>query len=701
LAEAEQLLARVRELIAQANERRLPSDYPVVTLTVCQNFIPYAREDVEKGEVRRAQEAADEMVGMIQAATADLEKALAEKVTLQPVPRYRTSRIRIVDGHFVAATRVHSTGKRERRPVFFNGYGHFGAVRRDVEKFPRYGVNIIQIEFGPNSVFPEEGVTSEAAIEDFLSVLDRAEKNNVAVNLLLSPHYFPGWALEKWPELGKCGGGFIRFCIDAPEARDIEERFLRVVIPRIRGRRGLHSLCLSNEPIYNRTADCPHTRRLWAEWLEQRHGDIARLNERYGAKYESFADVEVPAADPVREEPRFYDWCVFNQERFAGWHKWMADIIHEIAPDIPVHAKIMPTIFQRRTIGWGVDPELFCEMGQIAGNDCWKMYSGEGEWASGWQTENMFYDLLHSMRGQPVFNSENHLITDRDTAYKPPVHVRNVLWQGAIHGQGATTIWVWERTFDPRSDFSGSIMHRPGCAEAVGKTNLDLMRLSREVALLQSAPAEVAILYSIPSIVYGAEYLSEMSGAYQALNFTGNKIDFISEGQIERGKARQYRLIVIPAAVSVKDETYRGLVRFVRRGGRVAVIGEESLAMNEYKQERDADGLLRSRRCVVIPEGLAARELRDRLLAVLREAHVSGPVKVVEAGSEEPPWGVEWLAAEDGGRTVVNLVNYTNEVKRLRISLPQGGKPVNLFTGRPLPRTVRLEPLEPLLIASR
>ena len=58
-------------------------------------------------------------------------------------------------------------GKRERRPVFFCGYGHFGSVKRDVQKLRDYGLNIIQVEFGPRSTVPSETEESTQAIEPF------------------------------------------------------------------------------------------------------------------------------------------------------------------------------------------------------------------------------------------------------------------------------------------------------------------------------------------------------------------------------------------------------------------------------------------------------------------------------------------------------------------------------------------------------
>ena len=64
------------------------------------------------------------------------------------------------------------------------GYGHFARVMNDVENLHSFGANNIQIEIGP-TMFTENYVSK---IKD---VLTRAEQNNIAVHLLVSPHYFP------------------------------------------------------------------------------------------------------------------------------------------------------------------------------------------------------------------------------------------------------------------------------------------------------------------------------------------------------------------------------------------------------------------------------------------------------------------------------------------------------------------------------
>ena len=696
LHQARQGLESLRQEIAQARAAGFAVGYPVVTQTVVEHFLDWTEEDVQEDELARADFAADDMLRSLKQARAELA-AYRKQPSLAPkTARYATSGIDISGLSFIAD--VQRDGVRERGPVFFCGYGHFGQVRHDIEILPDYGINIIQIEFGPNSVLSSETEVSNAPVEDCLSVLDRAAKSNIAVNLLLSPHYFPAWAIEKWPHLAKCKEGFINYCIDAPEARQIIEKFLRHAIPQLRGKPALHSLCLSNEPIYIDTRDCEYTKQMWAGYLRAKHGTLASMNQTLGTTYASFDEVPIPEVRQF-DSPAFYDWCVFNQQRFSAWHKWMADIIHDIAPEIPVHAKIMPTIWNRNDIAYGVDPEQFCALSQINGNDCWIGYPNDEGWANNWHTQNQFYDLLRSLRRQPIFNSENHISADRSTHYYPPEHFRMALWQGAIHGQGATTIWVWERTYDKKSDCYGNVMHRPGCAEAVGRACLDLLRLAPAVTALQNAPAPVAILYSVASIVGGEEYLNELGRAYEALNLSGVKIDFISEHQVQEGGLGQYRLLIVPGARRVTDATFESISNFAQSGGRLLVPGD-SLQDDEYGRPRDLSQVAAAlKRALRIPAGESSRAIWPRLRGILAE--LGAPeTECIDARTGEPAWGIEWLAVKHKGALLINAVNLTKQPIAVRFQ--KSGKPTgglaDLFTGKRRRQPITLEPLVPALV---
>lgn len=693
----DQLAARVDALRGQGTD---PA-YPLVTLTVLRNFVDYAREDLARGEQARAYDAALQMEEMANQAL--------KRTYLPPVPRFVTpdeGRPITVKGPGLLATVRWPDGRLEKgRPVQFVGHGHFGSVRRDVEKFPGYGMNIIQIEFGPNSVLTGEDTVSTAAIDSFLQVADRAAEAGVSINLLLSPHYFPDWALAKWPELKDCTGGFFRYCVHAPEARAVLEKFLRIVIPRIKDHPALHSLCLSNEPLSIDSVNCHTLPGQWRDWLREQHGSIERLNERWGTDYAGFDAIPVPPAN-VTPQPITYDFMRFNTEVFADFHAWMAGIIRKMAPDIPLHAKIMiGAHFSRHVHGpWSIDPELFGRLSDINGNDSWKIYSARGDWAANWQSEIMGYDFQRSVADKPIFNSENHIIPDRNLDFVPPEYISNVYWQGSIHGQSATTTWVWERTFDPTSDFAGSIMHRPACTEALGQTALDLMRLSPEVTALQSLKPPVVILWSQASVVYGDEHLGALGRLFQGMNFSGVRLGFVTERQLkeyaESGETplslQGAKVVVVPRVTHTPDSALAGLKRFIESGGNVVQVGE-CFTRDEYDRERGASTI---GELADLP--LSSEAVHDWAQTRFRDWGISRDALLLSPADDRPAWGVEYVTAEVGGRRVVNIANYRSDPVKVRLVVngqPRGG--VDLISGAEMPAEFEAPVLRPMLIEAR
>ncbi|MBP6965353.1 MAG: beta-galactosidase [Armatimonadetes bacterium] len=658
----ERKFARFLSLYASCRAHGIPLDYPTVTRTLVEQFIPLTRRDLTKGEERRADFAVKDLSRSLDGAMAEMRACLDDPKVAPIARRYRTSRMDIEGISFVADRRD-VKGKKDRGPVFFCGYGHFSQVRKDIPRFPGYGVNIIQIEVGPAITLPTADEVSLKAARDVAAVLDNAAKHNVKVNVLLSPHYFPTWAMEKWPKLGAGGGGFLGFCVDEPEAKQVIEKFLRAVIPIIGGKPALHSFCLSNESMFDRGQGCEITKQMWPRYLQKVHGDVATMNKLYGTGHSDFAAVPIPGNGDFGA-PQFYDYCIFNQDRFAGWHQWMADVIHEMAPGVPIHAKVMAwTLLQRHNVAWGIDAEKFSDFSQINGNDCIIWGREGGGWALGWHGQNMMYDLQRSVGRKPIFNSENHLTLDGSTYYLPGEHFRTALWQGAIHGQGATTIWVWDRAAD-RDDpayvwsapFYGNVMDRPGCAEAVGRTCLDLNRFADEVTALQNAKSPVAIVFSMASLIHSPRYPDAAGRAYTALNFCGVNVDFISERQLAAGKGKDYSMIVLPEVTHLPRAAFDALAR-VGIDTRLVVIGEGP-QKDPYGSALDQAAVRFVRDSYPLPaDADSEKQMWPFFIDLLEAAHALPEVRVVDAKTGEPVWGVEWLAAKVGDRQLVNVVD--------------------------------------------
>ncbi|MBN2451400.1 MAG: beta-galactosidase [Lentisphaeria bacterium] len=703
LARVEAGADRLRALVAGPGPSGA-ADHARVSLTVLDQFVAWAREDVRHDRPDRAWDAAVVMGDIAQRAIEAAQAIEQGRAPARPVPRYVTSPLRLEGPSFLGTT-AWPDGLRETRPVFFVGYGHFSQVRQDTERFPDYGCNLIQIEFGPRGVCVAEDHCDDRAVKDFLAVCDRAAAAGVAVNLLLSPHYFPEWALAKWPHLRDCRGGFFGYCVHAPEARQVIETSLRHVIPRIRDHPALHSLCLSNEPISTELDACPQVREGWQRWLEARHGTVAALNRRWRSEHRTFADIVVPR--PFPRTAAGVDFVRFNQELFAGFHAWMAEIIHEMAPNLPVHAKIMMGAhFGANPHGiWSVCPQLFGELSQIHGNDCYCMFSDHGEWTNGWQLHEMAYDFQRSTGDKAVFNSENHVITDRDHRAIPPEHLYATLWQGALHGQSATTLWVWQRTFDHASDLEGSVIHRPDAAEAVGHCALDLNRLALEMTALQRLPPAVVLFWSQASAIHDDNHWTVLRNVYRYASFLGVPLGFVTERQLEThaaGGALPHALaqggakvLVVPRARFGSDAVVDALRRIGEGPLRVLRVGE-CLTHDEYGQTRPGaplpghavDGL-------DLPELEAFKAFREASLGW----GLATPLRVLAADGM-PPYGLEVRSVRlADGRRVAAVCNHRRE--SVEVILHADGNPTpsrDLIALKRQEPGFSVEPLRPLLL---
>lgn len=679
----------------QCAAQGLPLDYPEAARTTIRQFLPLEREDARGREQRRAYFAIGDMNRSLDRSIAEMRACLANPKLARSTRRYQTGSVTL-RGLTQTGTRVDGSNRKDEGPLFFCGYGHFNQVGKDMRLWPGYGVNLIQhATFGPSAVLPAEDRVDMKEIHNLIAVLDDAAAHNVRVDLLISPHYWPAWPAAKWPQIAT--GGFLGYPVDMPESKRVLEKFLRILIPAIRDKPALHSICLSNEPGFGAPTTAANTKSMWLTYLASVHGDIAGLNARWGSSFKSFDDVPMGGGP---EDPASYDWMMFCKRRFASWHGWLGDVIHGMAPRLPVHSKVAAvfTLPSRSLIGNGADYELMGRVCDYNGNDCCSYEDRRHGYRSTWQMQGILYDMQRSFNRKPVFNSENHIVRDYSTSYTPPEHFRTVLWQGAVHGQGSTTIWVWDRATSSSHTwpFYGSVMDRPGCAEAVGVTCMDLNRFADEVTALQAVPAPVAIVYSNTSFLRNVDHMPAINRAYEALNFCGVRIDFLSDDQLAHGEGSRYKLIILPQVSHLPDDAAKALASLPGHV-RVASLGS-SPTRNAYGRPLPAElvGSIHAGAEVLDP-AQGPMDLWPPLLRELDAHHALPEWSVVEARTGKPLWGVEWLPARISGRTVVNMVNLLDKPVDVKVLLR--GKEVHardlLSFGRPAVRT--LEPETPVL----
>ncbi len=636
----------------------------------------------------------EEIDGVLMQTEDELARLRSQPRSSQPLRFPLGGPVAIRDGLFYTET---SAGKD--RPWFFYGMGHFGEVMKDLPVWREMGATVVQDgRCGPSSM--EKDGTLRGGAHALLADLARADRYGIKTDFLLSPHYLPEWAwtAQNSGGLREGGGlGFLNFNLDHPAAKDAVGRWCAVISAALKDKPALLSICLSNEPVYDKSGKTKETLPIYRQYLKEIHGgDIARLNALYGTHYKGFDDISPPGhglVDDVEKNREFYDWTRFNKQHFAEWHHWMAGILKGNLPQVPVHAKIMVFLgMDRDKLGWGVDPEEFCDATDIAGCDAYALPGGDYK-TYDWHGHEFWYDLLNSFHNQPVFNSENHIIPDgTGLVHIPAAMTRAQFWQGALHHQGATTTWVWERAAD--GSLAGSIYFRPANAYGAGRAFVDIDRFAEEVAAINRAPARVALLYSPPSIFWEGKYAGAIHGIYTHLNFLGEKTTFVSERMLQEGRVPAgVRWIVLPQATHVEDATVTALSRYVSRGGNLIHVGEGNLAFDQYHRKRNVPGDLAGGPAV---RGFVFQKETLDSQQVLRD--ILKPAELLDAGGKLA-WNVEYRLVRHGGATLVPIIDFAAEPVRVSCPAIAGKQVVDLLSGERVdPGAIRLEPMVPRLL---
>jgi len=675
-------LQNLKRKIRQERAAGRQMAYQMVDARVVESFLQYVRDDLAEDHPSH------QLRGLKGARYIErlCRETLHENEDVS-VPRYRTRPWTIRAGAFW----------QDNRPVYFTGVGHFGQVRQDIPILPDYGLNIIQIEMGPANGLPApDRIDLDAIRQHVVRWLDLAAAHHVAVNLLISPHYFPRWAFDQDPAHRQCGHGFIKFCIEAPNTRMVMEKWLDALMPLIAHHPALHSICLSNEPQYQ--GRCAYEQAAFQAWLKAKWGDIQSANRVYGTQFQRFENIDLP--QDAACYGLYFDRWRFNQDRFVAFHEHLRDRIHRFDPSLRVHAKVMAHAFEDPgRFEVGIDYERFTQLGRIAGNDCVMALSGEGrsEYACDWQTMAMNYTLQHSIAPDcPIFNSENHLIADGDMRYIPENYIQTVYWQEAIHGQGATTTWVWER--GQGGDLAENILTRANCVRAFGRVALDLQRLAPEVRALSQTPADVAILYAYSSLLPSKDYVDEARAAFEGAYFTGVVTEFVTERQIESGKLSHYKLVIVPRASYAPNAVASALNEYIQNGGTVMTVGQ-CFTQNEYRRAQNRTLVQSGRgRLVTYPDALTARAYREILDQLIEQVGAARPAGI-EGAHGEPLWGVNVRAVESDGRLLVNLLNLARKSQQVQFGMkPAVKRAFNLLDGSVIDLPLTLSPLHPTLL---
>lgn len=712
-------------LIQKCNDHGITTDYETSAYEILKEFYDYTKEDIGKGKYNLAAFNVDEMRKIYQKTKADLESYLAGEKQSRTVPRYVTSKVDIEGKNFYAD--VEENGVIERRPVYLYGFGHW-ITPEQMEIFNKnYGSNATQIVIAPSKVLMEskEGYGFEVSPDGMSALkkqLDSAEKNNVSVAINLEIHTFPDYLIKKYPEMAvtEAGGGyFMRFNISHPAALAAIDAYAKAVAELCSQYKCVNSFIVGNEMMY-RTTNIPNWYEgYYAQYLTQLYmGDISKLNENYGTAYNSFLEVDMPKR--VENTAHFYDYRNFNTSVFNAFFKRVAERIEEVIPDAKFHTKWVSDIRftdygQNRShfMMNGMDPEAFNEWCDINGNDSIYFF----DYLVG---QNHPLDILMGCdiqvgtNGAPVYNSEAHLIADKNKKIgdKYAKLVGAHVWQQAIHSTASLVSWMigyrnWEY-----SDYS----ERPDCLYVHAQTNMDIQRNSDEIAAFNNKQGEICMFYSQTSRVYDSAYLNILSNIYANAVYTGRKVDFVTETTIKN--LQNYKVLILAANHNLSAKALNEIKVFSDNGGKIIMFGEDCLKYDEYNKPHNADivqNVIKQSTIVPIttlsisymaPNGREVQRIIDDTFADLG----FNTVELIDVKTGEKVDRVEYMHTEYDGNLLINMANWDLDdagdkpdeyVPTLKIRVngeDYNGSIIELRSGEAYPAQFELKPFTAIML---
>ena len=391
-----------------------------------------------------------------------------------------------------------------------------------------------------------------------------------------------GWCGHLIRDRWSMGGGReeVVICLESPHIKQAIEQYVAREAPHWMKNPELLYNIMAYELQY--ICYCERSQQMFRDWLAGKHSTIEHLNAAWGTGFKSFAEITAPAAKdsaPLAGANRaqWFDWATFNQERFTAHLTWVKSVIRRYDPATPITAGGAHSMLAGSNATSGIDEELMVER---------------------------FSDLVMHEGGGSTLGPDLHwALTDRRLPLVDPemnASTRDLL-PHFLHGKSVIQLFFWPSQpagEHPRTN-ENSIAHaRRWSLGEVGellRVALDIRRLNKEIAALAAAPREVAILYSRTSMVQvpgelmratSTPYLDELRRTYEASLYLDTGTTFISERQLLKGLAKQYKIILVPAAKHTPPEVAKALLDYAREGGNL-IISPESLLTDQYLRPLD------------------------------------------------------------------------------------------------------------------
>ncbi|NLG28340.1 MAG: hypothetical protein GX557_10540 [Chloroflexi bacterium] len=435
--------------------------------------------------------------------------------------------------------------------------------------------------------------------EDLDRLMDLAAEHHLGVTLNLLLDVSPVWLFERYPDAKQVDarghtiepyavghrqiGGHPGPCYRHPGALAQRRRFVEEAVAHFRGHPALQMWDVWNEPELcypQRTPDlrtlacyCPHCAAGFRDWLQQKYGDLNRLNTVWGRCYQEWREVELPRDGGTITD--FVDWREFHLDTLAEEARWRLDVVRQLDPAHGRYLHVVPnSFFSAVTCADDFAMAEPCEVFAAT------MTGGPTACAH----------VISAARGKACYNVESHINHGSVDMHQPIVDLtrlkRDLLPQ---FGLGVKGVLYWQY----RSETLGAESPSWGLVRTVG-TARPVTAAVREfwATLGPHAPAlrrafpkppEIGIWRSRKNEIFSfctrgqvTAHNAAIDAWIQALYWDNLPCTLINDGMLARGELQGIKLLILPCPYYLTQAEADALDSWVRAGG--VLLSEAHLA---------------------------------------------------------------------------------------------------------------------------
>ncbi len=510
----------------------------------------------------------------------------------------------------------------------------------DIKLMREAGINMVRMgEFAWARLEPREG---QYALDWYLDIVDRMGQAGISVLAATPTATPPAWLWKKYPDAIRMDQGRRRAAHgnrrhNCPTSETYLEKAR--TIASVLGRALKDSPAIVAWQIDNEVApgeldektklfcQCDSCAEKFRQWLKDKYGSIAALNDAWGnvfwsADYNEWDQIDPPAEIPPRHMSWHLDYARFQSQTWGHYIRNQAEVLRAINSDW--------TLTTNCWLGMSAPIsalDIFDSLDVVANDPTMKAYDVLEIYQTMW---DMYRNIKRPRR--PFWVTETTVWQDENTRPDLLPALRTYTYNMFAHGADSISYFRWrqspmgEEDHPEIQDWSGV----PGRAyEQIKAQCTELEELADRLGDLPAPEAKVAMLYDFDMTIYDASYrrwdhtrhIINTHDEFVGLNVATDVLP-LKEGL----DLSPYRLVVLTYLKFAPDWFAEEIARFVRAGG--VVLAQPQLA------NLDPAGKYHT---VAIPAGLTETfglVVRERW-PILDEKHASqGPSPTLGAPDE-------------------------------------------------------------------